>query len=207
MRCFPHELSGGMRQRVLIAAAFALEPKLVIADEPTTALDVTVQKQILRLIRSMQERHKTGAVFVTHDLGVVAQICDRVTLLYQGKVMEQGTTTDLLLNPQLPTPGPWCARRRATTGRRTASYRCPTASSPSADRRSPAMTGRPMPDLLSATDLVIGYSGGRTAFGRARPVVPVVKCVSLSIGRGEVIGIVGEVRLGQDNAGAGPCLA
>ena len=102
MRCFPHELSGGMRQRVLIAAAFALEPKLVIADEPTTALDVTVQKQILRLIRSMQERHKTGAVFVTHDLGVVAQICDRVTLLYQGKVMEQGTTADLLLNPQHP---------------------------------------------------------------------------------------------------------
>lgn len=100
MRCYPHELSGGMRQRVLIAAAFALEPKLVIADEPTTALDVTVQKQILKLIRAMQERHKTGAIFVTHDLGVVAQICDRVTLLYQGKVMEQGLTADLLLNPQ-----------------------------------------------------------------------------------------------------------
>ena len=100
MRCFPHELSGGMRQRVLIAAAFALEPKLVIADEPTTALDVTVQKQILRLIRAMQIRHGTGAIFVTHDLGVVAQICDHVTLLYQGKVIEQWSTTSLLLNPQ-----------------------------------------------------------------------------------------------------------
>src|ERR1700734_2394461 len=84
---YPHQLSGGMRQRVLIASAFALEPKLIIADEPTTALDVTVQKQILRLIRSMQRAHGTGVVFVTHDLGVVAQICDRVTLLYMGKVM------------------------------------------------------------------------------------------------------------------------
>ena len=102
MRCYPHELSGGMRQRVLIAAAFALEPKLVIADEPTTALDVTVQKQILRLIRDMQLRHGTGALFVTHDLGVVAQICDGVTLLYGGKVMEQGTTEDLLLRPTHP---------------------------------------------------------------------------------------------------------
>ena len=102
LSCYPHELSGGMRQRVLIAAAFALEPKLVIADEPTTALDVTVQKQILRLIRAMQERHGTGAIFVTHDLGVVAQICDSVTLLYRGKVMEQGTASDLLLAPRHP---------------------------------------------------------------------------------------------------------
>ena len=88
MRCFPHQLSGGMRQRVLIAAAFALEPRLVVADEPTTALDVTVQRQILRLIRQMQTRHGTGAIFITHDMGVVAQICDQVTLLYAGRVME-----------------------------------------------------------------------------------------------------------------------
>ena len=102
MRAYPHELSGGMRQRVLIAAAFALEPKLIIADEPTTALDVTVQKQILRLIRAMQERHGTGVVFVTHDLGVVAQICDRATLLYMGKVMEEGRLESLLEAPRHP---------------------------------------------------------------------------------------------------------
>ena len=97
---YPHQLSGGMRQRVLIAAAFGLEPKLVIADEPTTALDVTVQKQILRLIRSLQERHGTSVLFVSHDLGVVAKICDRLSVLYMGRVMEQGATEEVLSAPR-----------------------------------------------------------------------------------------------------------
>jgi peptide/nickel transport system ATP-binding protein len=99
LRSYPHQLSGGMRQRVLIAAAFALEPKIIVADEPTTALDVTVQKQILRLIRQMQEAHRTAVIFVTHDLGVVAQICDRVTLLFAGAVIESGPTSDILSAP------------------------------------------------------------------------------------------------------------
>ena len=102
LRSFPHELSGGMRQRVLIASAFALEPRLIVADEPTTALDVTVQKQILRLIRAMQTAHGTAVLFVTHDLGVVAQICDSVTLLFGGRVVEAGRTADLLATPRRP---------------------------------------------------------------------------------------------------------
>ena len=97
---YPHELSGGMRQRVLIAQAFSLNPHVIIADEPTTALDVTVQKQVLRLIRQLQRDHRTTLLFVTHDLGVVAQICDRMTVLYGGKVLEQGQTADILRNPQ-----------------------------------------------------------------------------------------------------------
>ena len=100
LRAYPHQLSGGMRQRVLIAAAFALEPKIIVADEPTTALDVTVQKQILRLIRIMQEAHGTAVIFVTHDLGVVAQICDRVTLLFAGVVIESGSTAEILSSPR-----------------------------------------------------------------------------------------------------------
>jgi peptide/nickel transport system ATP-binding protein len=100
LRAYPHQLSGGMRQRVLIASAFALEPKIIVADEPTTALDVTVQKQILRLMRQMQEAHGTAVIFVTHDLGVVAQICDRVTLLFAGAVIESGPTADILSAPR-----------------------------------------------------------------------------------------------------------
>ena len=100
LKSYPHQLSGGMRQRVLIAAAFGLEPKLVIADEPTTALDVTVQKQILRLIRLLQERHGTSVLIVYHDLGVVAKICDRLTVLYMGRAMEQGATEEVLSAPR-----------------------------------------------------------------------------------------------------------
>ena len=92
IRSYPHELSGGMRQRVLIAAAFAAEPRLIVADEPTTALDVTVQKQILRLIAQMQREHGTAILFVTHDLGVVAKISQRVSVLYAGKVVEEADT-------------------------------------------------------------------------------------------------------------------
>ncbi len=99
---YPHQLSGGMRQRILIAAAFALEPKVIVADEPTTALDVTVQKQILRLIRGLQAEHRTAVIFVTHDLGVVAQICDRVTLLFAGSVIECGPTAEILSAPHHP---------------------------------------------------------------------------------------------------------
>lgn len=102
MRSYPHELSGGMRQRILIAAAFAAEPRLIIADEPTTALDVTVQKQILRLIREMQERHRTALLFVTHDLGVVSKICQRLTVLYAGKVVEQADIRTFFGGPTHP---------------------------------------------------------------------------------------------------------
>jgi dipeptide transport system ATP-binding protein len=99
---YPHQLSGGMRQRVLIAAAFALEPRIIVADEPTTALDVTVQKQILRLMRQMQEAHGTAVIFVTHDLGVVAQICDRVMLLFAGAIIESGPIAEILSGPRHP---------------------------------------------------------------------------------------------------------
>ncbi len=92
LRQYPHELSGGMRQRVSIAIAFACRPKLIVADEPTTALDVTVQRQVLALIKQMQAQEGASILFVTHDLGVVAKICDRVTVLHGGRVLEAGDT-------------------------------------------------------------------------------------------------------------------
>ncbi|WP_353644559.1 ABC transporter ATP-binding protein [Mesorhizobium sp. WSM2239] len=98
--CYPHELSGGMRQRVLIAAAFAAEPRLIVADEPTTALDVTVQKQILRLIADLQREHGTAILFVTHDLGVVAKISQKVSVLYAGMVVEEAETAALFQSPR-----------------------------------------------------------------------------------------------------------
>ena len=100
LRQYPHELSGGMRQRVLIAIAFAGEPKLVIADEPTTALDVTVQRQILRLIRGLQEAHGTAVLFVTHDLGVVAKICDDVSVIHAGRIVEAAPVADIFDDPK-----------------------------------------------------------------------------------------------------------
>ncbi len=100
MRSYPHELSGGMRQRILIASAFAAEPKLIVADEPTTALDVTVQKQILKLIAEMQARHGTALLFVTHDLGVVSKVCQKLSVLYGGLVVEDTPVRDFFRAPQ-----------------------------------------------------------------------------------------------------------
>ena len=125
---YPHQLSGGMRQRVLIAMAFACDPALVIADEPTTALDVTVQRQVLQLVERLRQRHNAAILIVTHDLGVVAKLCRTMTVLHAGRVLEQGETADVLLRP-----------RHAYT-------RALLAATPRADR--PADALRPVPAVL-----------------------------------------------------------
>jgi peptide/nickel transport system ATP-binding protein len=127
---YPHELSGGMRQRVLIAMAFACDPALVIADEPTTALDVTVQRQVLQLIERLRLRHGAAILFVTHDLGVVAKICRSMTVLHAGRVLEDGATADILARPRHPYT------------------RALLAATPRADR--PADALRPVPPALIA---------------------------------------------------------
>lgn len=99
---FPYELSGGMRQRIVIAIAMACDPSFIIADEPTTALDVTIQSQILELIKKLQREHNAGAIFITHDLGVVAEVADRVAVMYTGQIVEIGSVNQIFNNAQHP---------------------------------------------------------------------------------------------------------
>jgi len=102
LKQYPHHLSGGMRQRVLIAMAFSSEPGIIIADEPTTALDVSVQRRVLRLIRDLQKERNTTILFVTHDLGIVAKLCDKVSLMHSGMILEQGPVADVFHSPAHP---------------------------------------------------------------------------------------------------------
>lgn len=99
---YPHQLSGGMRQRIMIAMAMVCEPKLLIADEPTTALDVTIQAQILKLMKNLNENYQTSIMLITHDLGVVAQVCERVIVMYSGKVVEEGDVKSIFNDPKHP---------------------------------------------------------------------------------------------------------
>ena len=130
LKAFPHEMSGGMAQRVMIAMALACEPELLIADEPTTALDVTIQAQILDLMRNLRDETGTAIILITHDLGVVAEMCDRVAVMYAGEIVEQTDVTTLFREPAPPVharpdrldPG---RRRRHATSWRSSRATCP----------------------------------------------------------------------------------
>ncbi|MBV9000854.1 MAG: ABC transporter ATP-binding protein [Solirubrobacterales bacterium] len=134
-RSYPHEFSGGMRQRVMIALALSLSPSVLIADEPTTALDVTIQAQILQEIKTLREQSDSGVIFVTHDLGVVADVADRVLVMYAGRVVERGTLDEIFYDPQHPYT--WGLLGSVTRMDRTP------------PRRLPAIPGLP-PSLLNA---------------------------------------------------------
>jgi peptide/nickel transport system ATP-binding protein len=175
-KAYPHELSGGQRQRAMIAMALALDPKLLIADEPTTALDVTTQAQILKLIRDLQQRRKTAVMFITHDFGVVAEIADRVVVMQQGRIVEQGPAAAVLGKPQ-----------HGYTRQLIAAV--------------PPLTAPP-PRKLSQEDILTISGVSKTYrtggfLGRGARVTGAVKDVSLKLPRGATLGIVGESGSGK----------
>lgn len=172
---YPHQLSGGQRQRIMIAMALILRPSILIADEPTTALDVTTQKQILLLIRELQQRQGTAVVFITHDFGVVADIADRIVVMKQGRVVETGARNVILSRPA------------------EAYTRMLVSSVPSL---TPKVRQKPAgKNVLEVSGLNKTY-GEKSLFGRSR-VVPAVKDVEFVVRRGEITGIVGESGSGK----------
>jgi peptide/nickel transport system ATP-binding protein len=175
---YPHQLSGGQKQRVVIAMALALDPELIIADEPTTALDVTVQAEILDLLRQVRDEFGTAIILITHNMGVVADLADRVVVMYEGKVVEQATAQKLFSAPEHP----YTQRLLAAVPRIDVT------------RVRPAIT--PASPVVQAKDLVIEFAGrfGQKSF-RA------VDGVSFSISPGEVLGLVGESGSGKTTIG------
>ncbi len=175
-RAFPHELSGGQRQRAMIAMALALDPKVLIADEPTTALDVTTQAQILALIRDLQQRKRTAVLFITHDFGVVAEIADRVAVMQHGSIVEQGIAASVLNAPQHPYTKQLIAAVPPLT--------------------SPPPRGLSDDIILSIDNVSKTYRTGGF-LGRGARVTQAVKSVSLKLPRGATLGIVGESGSGK----------
>jgi len=173
---YPHQLSGGQRQRIMIAAALVLDPVLLIADEPTTALDVTTQAQILKLIKELRERRNTGVLFITHDFGVVAEIAHRVVVMQHGRVVEQGATQDVLRRP----------RDEYT---RMLIRAVPSLSPPA--RASVADA----PVVLETKHLMMTYKAG--GFFEKRREVKAANDVNLAVRRGETLGVVGESGSGK----------
>ncbi|WP_214467411.1 dipeptide ABC transporter ATP-binding protein [Microbacterium flavescens] len=177
---YPHQFSGGQKQRVVIAMALALEPTVIVADEPTTALDVTVQAEILELLRRLRDEDGTAIVLITHNMGVVADLADRVAVMYNGEIVETATATDLFAAPQHE----YTRKLLAAVPRLEI-----------ADRQL-AVPATPVEPVVAADELVIEYAGrfGRSAF-RA------VDRVSFSIAPGEVLGLVGESGSGKTTIG------
>ncbi|MCS6853438.1 MAG: ABC transporter ATP-binding protein [Elioraea sp.] len=199
----PHRFSGGMRQRVMIAMALACRPKLLIADEPTTALDVTIQAQILALIRGLQEEEGMSVLFITHDMGVVAEIADRVVVMHRGRAVEQAGTADLFAAPRAPYTRALLAAvpRLGSMAGEVRPRRFPTVDLTTGESDEPAVTPPTVdpaePPLLQVEGLVTRFDIRSGLFRRLRGRVHAVEGVSFTLHRGETLALVGESGCGK----------
>jgi peptide/nickel transport system ATP-binding protein len=203
----PHNFSGGMRQRVMIAMALACRPKLLIADEPTTALDVTIQAQILGLIRELQAEDGMSVLFITHDLGVVAEIADRVVVMCRGALIETADTARIFAAPQQPYTRALLAAVPRLGAMRTIDRPTPfDAIDPESGAATPAAPLAVTPDHAAAPALDIRglttrYLTGGGLFARRRPAVHAVENVSFTVAPGETLALVGESGCGKSTIG------
>ena len=206
---YPHQLSGGMRQRVMIAMALSCKPSLLIADEPTTALDVTIQAQILQLIRALQEEMHMGVVFITHDMGVVAEVADRVLVMYRGKQVEEGASEEIFAHPQhaytrallsaVPRLGAMEGTELPLKFELLRTEETNSAPSEPARQQDTIVPGSA--PILRVRDLVTRFDVRSGFFGRVTRRVHAVEKVSFDIRPGETLALVGESGCGKSTTG------
>ena len=209
---YPHQLSGGQIQRIMIAMAVSCNPSILIADEPTTALDVTVQKSIIKLLESIKKTHQTSTIFISHDLGVIKEIADRVVVMYQGVIVEQGSVNTIFNNPQHPyTQGLIACRpplnKRLVKLPTIEDYVNQETSNFKEEHLSPLQFKERLENLASANELLVVqnlskfYPKNKNFFGRATEWTRAVDDVSFTMRQGETLGLVGESGSGKSTLG------
>jgi peptide/nickel transport system ATP-binding protein len=194
MRQYPHELSGGMRQRVMIGMALSCQPKVLIADEPTTALDVTVQAQMLKLIRELKSEFGTSVVLITHDMGVVAEMADRVAVMKDGRIVEIGSAVDVFERPEA------AYTRELIAAVPRIGARAGTDGPPRVTAAAPEKASTPNVPVLTVRDLTVSY-GGRAGWFRRTEGQAAVEAISFDVMRGKTLGLVGESGSGKSSTG------